>query len=230
MIHLFRIKTVFYEINKNLDSIFKQIENNKINTDLKTKNLLTFVQQNQLHTEEILSGYNLQLDTKIIQLSKDSDKQRRSLGIALDEVRSLILLEIEEVKNKKAVENLLSVNALVESDNSTQQLLGEGSLKYKDEDFTAAVKVYKKVLDIDSSNKKALCYFNASLYYQNPGDGSTFPGIKNDLIPLLEENALTIDEKVTALNVLIGISREEGNAAPLKQYQDALQQLEEGRK
>ncbi|MCD6397839.1 MAG: hypothetical protein J7L71_09890, partial [Spirochaetaceae bacterium] len=85
-------------------------------------------------------------------------------------------------------------------------------------------------LDIDSDNKEALCYFNASLYFQNPGDGSNFTGIKNDLIPLLEGNTLANEEERTALNVLIGISREEGKADSLQKYQDALHIFEDNRK
>lgn len=227
-IDLFRTMTVFNKINMSLEGISKQ-----------SKNLLTIVQKNQQKTEEVLSGYNLQINNKITELSKETDKQAKSLGAALDEVRisncreieelkGLIVSYTEEVKEKKAAENLLVINALIESDNLTQQLLDEGSIEYEKEDFTAAVKVYKKILELNSSNKEALCFYNASLYYQNPGDGTTFPGIKNNLIPLLEGTTLTNDEKETALNVLLGISREEGNADSLKQYQHLLQLLEEG--
>lgn len=199
---------------------------------------LNLAQKNQLDTKEILSAYNLQLNTKIAELAKDTDRQNNVLCTALEGVRNSTLIEIgkvkslllsytEEVKTEKAAERLLAVNALVESDNLTQQLLGEGSARYEKEDFTAAVKVYKKILDIDSTNTEALCYFNASLYYRNPGDGSNFSGIKNDLVSLLEEKALSKYEELTALNVLMGISREEGNAGSLKKYQDALQKLKE---
>jgi tetratricopeptide (TPR) repeat protein len=229
-IGLFRTITGFNEINKKLESISRQ-----------TENLVTLVKENHLNTKETISGFSLHINEKITELSKDAEEQIRNIDTTLlricssnfkeiEKVKSLITFYTEEVKNKKAAEHLLFVNTLVESDNSTQQLLGEGFLKYQEEDFTASIKIYKKILAIDFSNKEALCFFNASLYYQNPGDRTIFPGIKKDLIPLLKEKTLTKDEAATALNVLIGISREEGNADSLKQYQGALQQLEAGRK
>ena len=230
MIDLFRTITGFNEINKKLESISKQ-----------TKNLITSIQKNQLNTEKIVSGFSLQINNKITELSEAADTQAGILGTALDEVRTSSLLQIEEVKsliasyteevkNKKASENLLVVNALVESDILIQQLLSEGSVEYGEEDFTAAVKVYRNVLDIDPSNAEALCYFNASLYYQNPGDESKFSGLKKNLIPLLEGNLFPGDKELSALNVLLGISREEGDSVSIKQYQDALKKLEESRK
>ncbi len=229
-IDLFRTITGINEVNNELESISRQNEN-----------LVTLVQENQQNTKETISGFSLHLNEKITELSKDAEKRNRKFDIAffdlrkssrmeIDEVKSLITFYIEEVKNKKTAENLLFLNTLVESDIQIQQLLNEGSVKYRDEDFTAAVKVYRKILDIDPFNVEAICYFNASLYYQNPGDESNFSGIKNDLILLLKENVLTKDEELTVLNVLVGIKREEGNADSLIQYQDFLQKLAEDRK
>ncbi len=195
----FQAKSVTLEINKTLNTL----------------------QQKQLNVEEIISKLDLKINKKIAVLSKDAEEQSSILGLAvieaktsslveIEKVKSLIMTYTEKVKTKNAAERLLIVNALVESDGPLQQFLSEGFIEYKKEDFTAAVKIYKKILYIDPSNTEALCYFNASLYYQNPADGSSLPGIKNDLIPLLEEKVLTKDEELTALNVLAGISREEG--------------------
>ena len=199
---------------------------------------LILVQQNQLDLKEIISKLDLHLNEKIKELSSDTKEQIRNIGITLleisisnsvelEKVKSLITFYTEEVKNKKEAEHLFFVNNMVESDISIHNLLRKGSINYKKEEFTEAVVVYKNILDIDPSNTEAICYFNASLYYQNPGDESNFSGIKNDLVLLLKENVLTKDEELTVLNVLIGIKREEGNADSLIQYQDALQKLAE---
>ena len=195
------------EINDRLVSIYKEIEENKENTNQKNIELQRTIALNQKNTEKIISGLELKLNAIFAELNKYADNRSSSS------------------------EDLLSaLNKAVESDYQKQQLLNKGSLEYENENFTEAIKVYKKILNIDSTNTKAQCYYNASLYYQNPGDGSNFPGIKNDLIPLLEGNGLTNDEKRTALNVLIGISREEGRVDSLQKYQDALHILEDNRK
>ncbi len=213
----FQAKTAFLEINKSLNT----------------------VQENQMNFETLISRFYLQLNQKIIELSKDTEDQNRNLGIALNkvknsnlmaigEVKNLIATYTAEVKNKNAVTRLLAVNALVESDGSTQQLLGEGTLKYNEGNFTEAIKVYRSILDADPSNTEALCYHNVSLYYQNPGDRSNFPGIRKNLIPLLEGDLISSNDKSMVLNVLLEISREESDSASMKQYQNALQQLEDG--
>ncbi len=206
-------------------------------TTLKINKSLILVQKNQLNLEEKISKYNLQLNKKITELTKETEEGNRNLGITLikagssylteiEEVKSLIVFNTEAVNNKNAAEQLFRINALVEADNLIQQLLDEGALKYRGEDFTAAIKVYEKILDIDPSNTEALCYFNASLYYQNPGDGSNFPSMKSDLIPLVEEGELVGENKRNALLVLIGIGREEGDSTSLKQYEDSMFQME----
>lgn len=228
-IDLFCTITGFNETNKKLESISSQ-----------TRNLVTLVQENQLNTNKTISDLSLQINNKITELSKDAEEQSWILSIAINDVKSSSLMEIEAVKNliisyteevkkKKAVENLIAVNALVESEVLMQQYLSEGSFEYENENFTEAINVYKKIIDIDPTNAEAICYFNASMYFQNPGDGSNFPGIKKDLIFFLEGNTLTYDEERTTLNVLIGIGMEEGDLPSLEIYRDALHQLEDNR-
>lgn len=238
IIFLFRMKSSSSDITESFDIINKEIKNNKTNTDIKINKILTLVDKNQQNIEEIIGKLDLQLNSKMIELSRDNERQGKILGIALDEVQRSNLMEIEELKgllasykesvdNKNAVEHLLKINTLVESDVSIQQLLYEGSAEYSEGNYPASVKKYRKILDLDSSHAEALCYLNASLYYQNPGDGSNFSEIKNDLISLLDGDILSKDKKVIALNVLLGISHEEGNSDSINKYQENLKHLEE---
>ncbi len=188
IILFFQAKNAFLEINKSLN----------------------IVQEKQVNLETLISKLDLQVNGTITELSNNSDKQNKILNISINGVKNLITSYTEELKNKNISERLVVVNALVESDSLVQQLLGDGALKYRAGNFTEAIQIYKKILDIDASNIEAVCFYNASLYYQNPGDSSIFSGIKTNLIPLLEDQAFTKNQERTALSILEGISMEEG--------------------
>jgi tetratricopeptide (TPR) repeat protein len=177
--------------------------------------------QNQQHIKNLVTKLNIQTNTKVIELTKAAEVRHNNLLTDLlvkfnltrkeiGEMKNLLVSYKEEVQDKNTVESIEFINTTVETDNFLQQLLAEGFTKYQKENYSEALKLYKQILEIDDSNTEALCYYNASLYYQNPGDGSIFSEIKNDLIPLLEAKVLSKEEELTALNILIGIGLEEG--------------------
>lgn len=224
VIFFFQTKAAFSDAADNLDTVLGLVQQDLVLIQQNQQNLV-IIQQNQQNLEESIDNVDLQLTTKITELSKDTEKQRSVFGIALNKVKNLIVSYTEEAKNKNAAERLLAVNALVESDNSTKQLLSKGFFEYENENFPRAIKLYKEVLDMDSGNIKALCYHNASLYYRSPGDVSIFTGIKKSLIHLLEKKVLSKNEELTTLNVLMGISMEESDSVLQIKYQNALTQL-----
>ena len=185
------------------------------------KNIFKSNSQQTLNIENFINNKdkkNQNLLNNILDTENDNKKLIEQIHLILDSY----ITEADNTDNNE--------NRIIESDFLLQTLLDQGFLTYSNNDFTEAVKIYKKILDIDSDNKEALCYFNASLYFQNPGDESNFFKIKKRLIPLFETKTLLDDKKLTALNVLIGISREEGNADSLKHYQDSLLMLKEDNK
>jgi len=196
-------KILFENINKELTSINLILNKN-------TENIKYYIEENIYKLDK-------QLKFQISGQSQKSDDQYRNLSLA-----------IESLKIDSESENLRSVITIVENDNLLQLLLKEGNSYYNKKDFVEAQKIYKKILDIDPNIKKALCYFSASQYYQNPGDSSNYYNIKNNLIPLINKNILTKEVNVTALNVLLGISREEGDTELQIYYKDALLQVGEG--
>ncbi len=115
---------------------------------------------------------------------------------------------------------------IAESDSTINKLLQKGKMLYEKKEFTEAKPEYKKILTLNPGQKEALIYYNASLYYLNPGDESTFPGIKKRLVPLIEEKDLGGEGKRTVFTVLLGISREDGDRASEKKYEAALKHLE----
>jgi len=196
---------------------------------------ISLINVSQEKTEKKISKSNSQLASNIEVFLSTKDKQNQTLlnnildtgndnKKLIEQIHLFLDSYIVEGDNTDNNEN-----KIIESDFLLHTLLVQGFSTYSNNDFTKAVKIYKEILDIDSENKEALCYFNASLYYQNPGDESNFFKIKKALL-LLETKKLSDDKKLTVLNVLIGISREEGDSASIKQYKDALQELEEGNK
>ncbi|MCF6335829.1 MAG: hypothetical protein L3J12_08820 [Spirochaetales bacterium] len=141
---------------------------------------------------------------------------------------SLILKYLTDASSNKIAVALSSVSRSVEMDYKKEQMLEEGFLRYTEEDYTAAVKIYEKVLYLDPDNAEALCYSNASLFYRNPGDGSNYYKIKRDIVPLLDLNDLPVDVEKTVLDLLIGISREEGSSDQTGKYQAMLNMLTGG--
>ena len=216
--------------------IFQQNRHSEEITNFKK---LDLVIENQQKIETILFENSLHIITEITKLSRTIEEQSANLNdtqigmqklnkFEIDQIKSLIIAYSEEVKNINKIEKVDFTQRKAEADYSVHQLLIEGYIKYKAGDFSDAVKVYKKILEIDPSNTEALCYSNTALYYQNPGDSSNLSEIKNSLVPLLEGKILKENDERTVLRVLIGISMEEGNIVSLNIYKDALQKLEEG--
>ena len=201
-----------------------------------SEKFISLINERQEKTEKNISKSNSQLTSNIEVFLSTKDKQNQTLlNNILDTgynnrklIEQIHLFPDSYITETDNTDN--NENTIIESDFLLQTLLDQGFSTYSNNDFTKAVKIYKKILDIDSDNKEALCYFNASLYFQNPGDESNFFKIKKALLPLLETKTLSSDQKLTTLNVLIGISREEGDSAFIKQYQDDLQELEEENK
>jgi len=238
---LIRTNKQLDEVYTNFDVLNKQIESIGTNSEIQTAETLTLLQLNQQKMEDLLAKLDLQLNMKIVDISNNAETQNtilnraiKSIGssgsLEVKDVKDILLAYIEEDKEYKEADSIKTEITTVETDVLIQQLLDESLTMYQEENFTTAIKVYRKILDIDPSNVEAKCYLNASQYYQNPGDGSNFYIMKSDLIPLLEENILSYDEERTTLNVLIGIGMEEGDSTFSKIYQDKLQKLEENGK
>ena len=117
---------------------------------------------------------------------------------------------------------------LVEQDYRKQKLLTEGKNLYGRGAFGKSASVYRKVIALDPAATNAIIYYSASLYYQNPGDESTYHTAKKNLVPLLETKDLPAGEKRIILDVLAGISREEGDTASLGRYQRMQKQMAGG--
>lgn len=152
---------------------------------------------------------------KIMHQSKSLNRLIEDIGskglIEVKELKDILFIYIEEGEKYKAAERLRTSRVTVESDLLVQTLFDKGLKKYSNKEYTGAVKIYKEILDINPNNKEAIFYFYASLYYQNPGDSTHYSNIKDNLAPLLEADILTKEEESTVLNILKGISLEEGN-------------------
>ncbi len=218
---------------KHIDNDFFVLRNDFDNVLFEIKKSQELIQLNQQKINESI----LKLDIRITELLKVTEEGNKVLHdqYVLFSKRNFVEIKklktlIRESLNKMALEKRIHAqhenSRTVETDYSKQQLLKKGRAKYGDKDFTVSGKIYKRVLDIDSNDTEAILYYNASLYYQNPGDESNFPGIKKNLIPLIQSGELTAGEKKTALEVLAGINREAGDAESLEKYQRALSQPE----
>ncbi len=212
-IQFLSLNSLRYNILHKLDMQYKEI----INTETQIK-----VQNNLHNIEENISKLDSKFNTGIDELLIKSQDQSISLNSLSKDIRSkkfpevkelkdLLFVYIDNVEKYIANEKQVALIETVEADFLIQILLDQGFSRYSNKDFTEALKIYKEVLDLDSKNKKALCYFSASLYYQNPGDSTHYSVIKNKLTPLLEADVLTEEEKSTVLNILKGISLEEGS-------------------
>ncbi len=175
--------------------------------------------------ERHLSYYFYTMETLTSDLHEKLEKNLLENSIRLREDSSLILKNLEELSLTENNSVSSSVNRSVEMDYRKQQLLEEGLLSYTREDYITAAEIYDKVLLIDPYNTEALCYSNASLFYRNPGDGSNYFRIKRDFVPLLELKDLPVDVEKTILDVLIGISLEEGSSDQTGKYQERLKML-----
>lgn len=230
LISLVLLLVIFF---KHIDADFFILRNDFDSVVFEIKKSQELIQLNQQKINESILKLDIRI-TKLLKVTEEGNKVLHDQYVLFSkrniaEIKKLKTL-VKESLNKMALEKRIHAqhenSRTVETDYSKQQLLKKGWELYKWNDFTASIKIYKKVLDIDPSNTESLIFYNASLYYQNPGDESNFSGIKKDLVPLIEDKKLTGDEERTALKVLIGISREEGDSTSLKRYQDALKQLE----
>jgi len=171
--------------------------------------------------EEYISKLDLKFNTKMDKLLIETKDQSIFLNSLSKDIRSkefpevkelkdLLFVYIDNVEKYIAYEKQVAPIKTVEADFLIQILLDQGFLKYSNKDFTEALKIYKEVLGLDSENREALFYFYTSLYYQNPGDSTHYSDIKNNLTPFLDADILTEKEEFTVLDILKGISLEEG--------------------
>ena len=212
-IQFLSLNSLKYEILEKLDIQYKEIKD--------TETQIVF-QKNLQNIEENISKLDVKFDTRIDELLIKLRNQSISLNNLcknidskefpeVKELRDLLFIYIDNVEKYIANEKQVASIETVEADFLIQILLDKGFLKYSNKNFTEALKIYKEVIDLDSENAKALCYFSASLYYQNPGDSTHYSDIKNNITPLLEAEILTKEEESTILTILKGISLEEGS-------------------
>ncbi len=93
--------------NKQIDGVStkfnvlnKQIESFKANADIQSSETLTLIQSNQHKMEDLLAKLDLQLNSKIVDISQDAETQNISLNHAIEELGSSGSLKINEVRGK----------------------------------------------------------------------------------------------------------------------------------
>ena len=190
---------------------------NRKNINIQIEKLINLVESSQKTTEKNIAKLNSQLLASIEFFFNSRRKQ--NLNLLKDIITRETYLILNSYRDGSThADNFENIN--IESDNLIQQLLSEGFTKYNNGEFTKSLGIYKKILDINTSNTEALCYYNASLFYQNPGDGSNYYSMKKDLVPLLEAGNLPVEMEKTILNLFIGINMEEGNSYQSEKYME----------
>ncbi len=124
--------------------------------------------------------------------------------------------------------NKTAVNKIVENDYKKQQLMEEGTALYSREEYGKSAKLFNRILNNDPEDQHAAVYYWASVFRQNPGDESSFTGIKKNLMPLIGSKQLGREEEYTVLEVLAGISREQDNKADEERYGNLLKKMDGG--
>ena len=124
--------------------------------------------------------------------------------------------------------NQTAANKIVESDYKKQQLMEEGMALYSREEYGKSAELFNRILNDDPENQHAAVYYWASVFRQNPGDESIFTGIEENLTPLIGSTQLGREEEHTVLEVLEGISREQGNDTAVERYGNMLKKMDGG--
>ncbi len=190
--------------DKYFDNINKKIDQNKIDTDLKIEEMTKLLLRNEKNNKDLFSTFRMQLKAAVSELSKNG---KADTGMSGNELNA--------------------IDRTAENDAVNQQLNTEGKVDFNKKNFTEARNLFQKVLNTDPKNTEALLYYHAALYYQNPGDESSFFAIKKSLGSILEGNECTKDQKRIILPVLLGISIEEGNKIMEDKYRTAIKLLKE---
>lgn len=112
------------------------------------------------------------------------------------------------------------------NDYRIQTLMEEGAGFYGDKDYGRAAAAFKKILGYDGENRRALVYYCASVFKLNPGDETETGKLKKILEPLTVEGQLEGRDRYTAIEVLQGISVEEGDSAAAQKYAWLLKKME----
>ena len=113
-----------------------------------------------------------------------------------------------------------------ENDYRIQMLMEEGSGFYRDKEYGRAAAAFKKILGYDAENRRALVYYCSSVFKLNPGDEVENWKSKKILEPLTDEGQLEWRDRYTAIEVLQGISVEEGDNAAAQKYAGLLEKME----
>ena len=154
---------------------------------------------------------------------------RKQADASADESRANdALVQIQEHSSaapaKKTEQDSADVN-----DYKRQVLMEEGTGFYGDKNYGRAAAAFKKVLGFDGENRLALVYYCASVFKLNPGDDTETRKLKKILEPLTGDSRLEWKERYTAIEVLQGISIEEGDSAAAHKYADLLKNMEADR-
>jgi len=226
----------FFILQKKIDMILLTSEDLK----QRNKNILTslkfiqsrqqVIQKNIIVIPELLSSQEGKIVEKILMVKNTALKSERQYFNQLKKFRIEIDSSLDQIDEDVHFHEKIHQEELgiAESDATINDLLQKGKMLYEKKEFAKAEQEYRKILTLNPGQTEALVYYSASLYYLNPGDESNYHTAKKNLVPLLETKDLPAVEKRTILDVLAGISREEGDTASLEKYQRMQKQMEGG--
>ncbi len=163
-------------------------------------------------------------------LSAVKNKSSDSNVTALSDCKTLIqkFLDTKTAVTHGREGNQTAANKIVENDYKKQQLMEEGAALYSREEYGKSAELFNRILNDDPENQHAAVYYWASVFRQNPGDESIFTGIEENLTPLMGSTQLGREEEHTVLEVLEGISREQGNDTAVERYGNMLKKMDGG--
>ncbi len=90
------------------------------------------------------------------------------------------------------------------------ELYAEGKAVFKEGRYSDSLEIYKKLLVLDGSSAEAVVFYNASLFYLNPGDESNYFVIKKSLEAVAADKKCGQDLQQIIRDIFAAISREEG--------------------
>ena len=90
-----------------------------------------------------------------------------------------------------------------------KDLYAEGKALFQAARYSDSIDLYKRLLILDSTSTEAIVYYNASLFYLNPGDESNYYRIRKSLESALTKQDCREDLQQIIRGVYRSISRED---------------------